>query len=254
LRGEPIRARPVSAVNRALRWCRREPTLAAASGLAAAGAMCALGLAIGLAVQQVRAAQRLQEEVNRAERAEQEAVASAVKAREDEKKASQSAEESRAVLGFFRDKVLAAARPKDQDGGLGREATIRDAVEAAEPLISDAFAGQPAVEAAIRHTMGNTYFYLGEPKFAIAQLEMAVSERRARLGDDHADTLNSMDDLSDAYRAAGLFDKARGLSRETLALREASQGLSKQRTHVTMTGLALAYRDAGRMAEALPLF
>jgi serine/threonine protein kinase/tetratricopeptide (TPR) repeat protein len=253
LGGEPIRARPVSAVNRGLRWCRRKPALAAVSGLAAVGLLCALGLAIGLAVQQSRAALRLQDEVTRAENAEREAVANAAKARADSERAKQSAEESQAVLKFFQDKVLAAARPKDQDGGLGREATIRDAVEAAEPLIAKSFTGRPAVAAAIRHTMGNTYFYLGKPKLAIAQLELAVADRRAHLGRDHSDTLDSVDDLAEAYLESGQFDKAIPLYEETLKLREAAQGLGYERRHVTMSGLALAYREAGRLKEAIPL-
>ena len=73
-------------------------------------------------------------------------------ANQKEQKAKEEADrrrqESEAVLDFFRDKVLAATRPKDQEGGLGINTTIRAAIDAAEPQIADAFADQPLVEAA----------------------------------------------------------------------------------------------------------
>ena len=49
-------------------------------------------------------------------------------------KARQAAAESKAVLDFFAEQVLAAARPKDQEGGLGIDATIRKAVDSADAL------------------------------------------------------------------------------------------------------------------------
>ena len=43
------------------------------------------------------------------------------------------------VLGFLQDHVLAAARPEGQRGGLGKDVTVRAAVDAAEPTIAGAF-------------------------------------------------------------------------------------------------------------------
>ena len=86
----------------------------------------------------------------------------AVRATREEAKARQAEVEAKAVLGFFRDKVLAAARPRGQEGGLGREVTLREAIDAAESSIAADFAAQPKVEAAIRDTLGTTYLHLGE--------------------------------------------------------------------------------------------
>ena len=59
---EPVLARPVGLVARLTRWCRRQPRLATAVGLAAASLMLATGLSIALAWSQYRAASRLRTE------------------------------------------------------------------------------------------------------------------------------------------------------------------------------------------------
>ena len=59
---EPVLARPIGLVARLTRWCRRQPRLATAVGLAAASLMLATGLSIALAWSQYRAASRLRTE------------------------------------------------------------------------------------------------------------------------------------------------------------------------------------------------
>jgi WD40 repeat protein/tRNA A-37 threonylcarbamoyl transferase component Bud32 len=59
LNGEPIQARPVSAAARGWRWCRRNPALALASGLATLALLGALGVSFAFAIQQSLAAERL---------------------------------------------------------------------------------------------------------------------------------------------------------------------------------------------------
>src|SRR5262249_32982955 len=122
-----------------------------------------------------------------------------MQATEGERKAKSSAAESQAVLKFFQDKVLAAGRPQDEEGGLGTKTTIRQAIDAAEPDIAEAFRDQPAVEASVRNTLGETYRHLGEPTLAAAQHERAFQLRRDNLGLDHADSLDSMNNLALVY-------------------------------------------------------
>jgi eukaryotic-like serine/threonine-protein kinase len=189
---------------------------------------------------------RAEGERDRAKKAEKEA-----KARE--KDASDLAAEKNAILEFFQKNVLAAARPKDQNGGLGHEATIRAALDATESEIASAFQGQPMVEAAIRNSMGASYWYLGEAKLAIAHYERALNLRRENLGARHPDTLTVMSNLANAYRTAGRFNDAVKLHEETLKLRQYALGPKHPDTLISMNNLASALQSAGRLDDALLL-
>ena len=143
-------------------------------------------------------------ERNRAIEAEQAAQAEGAKTKKSEAEARQSEAEAKAVLEFLQTKVLAAARPKDEEGGLGMQATIRDAVDAAVPAIEKSFADKPAIAASIHDTLGQSYLYLGLPALATRHHESALALRRRVLGGDHPDTLTSMSSLATASgRPAG---------------------------------------------------
>lgn len=173
------------------------------------------------------------------------------KANEQERAAREQAE---SILRFFEDKVLAAARPKDEDGGLGIDATIRAAVDAAEPQIAEAFARQPLVEGAIRATLGVTYFYLREPQLAIKQSSLARTLALANLGPNHPRTLACQNHLANAYLAAGEFDKAVQLLEDTYTIQRTTVGAHHTDTLGTMNNLAAAYRSAGHLDKALPIY
>ena len=97
-------------------------------------------------------------------------------AREEEAKSKKSEAETKAVLGFFQDKALAAARPEGQEGGLGKGVTLRAAIDAAERAIGESFAGQPSVDATIRDSLGQSYYYEGATNLAIHQYERALCQ------------------------------------------------------------------------------
>ena len=233
LKGEPIKARPVGSLERMWRWSTRNRAVA---GLAAT---VALVLIIGIVSSWLFAI--------RANR-------SATQAREEEKKAKESAAESQAMVDFFQNKVLAAPRPKRQERGLGTNATVREALEAAEPDIATSFAGKPRVEAAVRHSFGLTYMYLGEPKQAVPHLEKARALRAEALGRDDPDTLDTMNDLAMAYQETNRVNDAIGLMEETLALQRAKLGPDHRHTLNSMINLAAAYYGAVRMEEATRLW
>ena len=126
-----------------------------------------------------------------------------------EKAAQRSAEETKAVLAFVKNKLLSAGRPGDvslaeafRAGGQGKDVTLRKAVDAAEPQIAEAFADRPLGEASVREMLGSTYLNLGEPARAVTQYERAFALREA-IGINDPDTADCRNQLAVAYRLAG---------------------------------------------------
>src|SRR5439155_4560999 len=119
-----------------------------------------------------------------ATRAKQDALDAAV-AQERAKGAADAKEaETRAVLEFVQERVIAAARPEGQAGGLGWETTLWDALEAALPAVERSFADQPLTEARVRLMLGTSFWYLGEPATAADQILRARAIYTSRLGPD----------------------------------------------------------------------
>ncbi len=195
----------------------------------------------------------VQQEKKRATKAEGEAKASESKARQEEAKAKRSEADSKAVLEFFQNKVLSAGRPLGQEGGQGKDVTLRKAVDAAEPDIAKTFADRPLVEASIRNTLGTTYWYLGEDARAIRQHEGALALREAKLGADHLDTLQSRDSLANVYWSSDRAAEAIRLHEQNLKQFEAKLGADHPDTLSSRNNLAAAYWSAGRTTEAIRL-
>jgi serine/threonine protein kinase/tetratricopeptide (TPR) repeat protein len=244
--GRPSRARRVSAPEHAWRWCRRNPAvavLAAAVFLTmAVGTVVSTGQAIR--ARRAVAAERAAHAAERAAHAAARAAHAAARARADE---------MRAVLEFVEQRVLAAARPEGQEGGLGRAATLRQAIDAALPFVVEGFAAQPLVEARLRRTLGTSYLYLGDPPMAAEQLEASRALSARHRGPDDPETLVSMNNLAVSYAALGRRAEALKLLEQTLALMKAKLGPDHRETLMSMNNLADSYEALGRRAEALQL-
>jgi serine/threonine protein kinase/tetratricopeptide (TPR) repeat protein len=237
LAGEPVTAWREPFSVQARRWVRRHRTL-----VSSMTAVLVVGLAGLAAFASILAGKNRELELQR------------LAAVDERNHARKSESESRAVLEFLEEQVLAATRPEGQAGGLGKEVTIRRALDAAEPKIREAFHHEPGIEASIRNTLGQTYLYLGELPLAIAQLERSVQLRRQTLGRDHPATLDSSGNLAVAYHDAGRLQEAIGLFEETLKCQTLKLGPDHPDTLGCMDNLAGAYQDAGRLNDALPLF
>ena len=78
------------------------------------------------------------------------------------------------------------------EGSGGGTATLKTLLEEAERKIeSGVFAGQPEIEATVRHTIGSAYMTLDLYNAAAPHLEAAQAIRRRILGDEHLDTLKA---------------------------------------------------------------
>jgi serine/threonine protein kinase/tetratricopeptide (TPR) repeat protein len=253
LDGEPVEAGPPSATYRIAKFARRHRALLSTAALFLAllvlGAVASTLLAIRASRANLAASRALAQL-----RVEQEKTQYALEcATAEEEKTKRSETEARAVLDFLQNKVMAAARPEGQEGGLGREVPLRAAIDAAERGIGESFASQPALEASIRDTLGQTYYYVGLMDKAIRQYERALALRRKALGPDNAETIGSVNNLAMAFLDSGRVAEALALLEPALKNCEAALAADDALTLVTMGNLAHAYDEAARMADALPL-
>jgi tetratricopeptide (TPR) repeat protein len=127
-----------------------------------------------------------------------------------EKEARRSTDDAKAVLAFFQDNVLLAPGRKESwmGAGLGKDVTLRKAVDLAASKVTGAFSDRPMVEASIREMLGASYIDLGEPELAVNQYKRAFELRENVLGPDHPDTCDCRNKLAIAYRDAGHPDEA----------------------------------------------
>jgi serine/threonine protein kinase len=128
LAGEPIAARPVTAGVRAWMWCKRKPVVA---GLLAALAASTIVGSAGI-VWKWR---------------------EAIHQRDD---ATRSYETTRTIVDFLTKDVLGQASPERNARG-GRKITVEEALDRAAASVGSTFASRPAIEAALRQTIGDTY-------------------------------------------------------------------------------------------------
>ncbi|HVK16458.1 MAG TPA: serine/threonine-protein kinase [Fimbriiglobus sp.] len=246
LNGESVRARPVGAAKRAWRWARRNPAVAGLTAALIVGSVGGLAVMTGLYL-------HARDQAGRALRAERDARAAAAVEVQARETAQARQAETTAVLRFVDKQILAAARPKGQGGGLGREVTLRRAVEEALPFVDQSFATEPLIEARLRMTLGSSFWYLGDAKKASEQYQRALTLYTQHLGPDHPDTLTGMYGLALGYADLGRHEDALKLHEETLALRKAKLGPDDPDTLKSMHGLATCYSALGRHEDALKL-
>jgi hypothetical protein len=118
--GEPVRARPVGALERAAKWAKRKPALAAAYGLLAAALV--LGVGGGGAAWLWLRAEAARDDAQRARDQLRDALGREQTAKEGERKAKEGEHEARRLLALsaYADKVYSAQR--EWEGGRVRRA------------------------------------------------------------------------------------------------------------------------------------
>jgi serine/threonine protein kinase/Tfp pilus assembly protein PilF len=220
--GEPVHARPVSGLQRGWRWCRRNPAVA---GMLAALAVVLVGSLAGL-------------------------TALYVNAERQRRLAEHREEAAQAVSRFYKEHVLAAARPKGWDGGTGKDVTLKEALDEAVQHIDEDFANQPELEATVRDTLGMTYYYLGQFAAANPQLERAYAIRRQVLGPDHLDTLTSLLNLARERWKQGRVKEAITMGREAVERRRRVLGPEHEDTLWAQLNLGLFLEEDGQFDEA----
>jgi hypothetical protein len=182
LADEPVLARPPTRAYRFRKFVRKNR---GAVVVATVTLLTLLGGIAGTTVGMLRArAAEMAAVTARKGEADQlrEATTSATAARNTEAAARKSEAEATGVLRFVREWVFAAGQPKEWDCGLRPDVTLRDAIRAAEPKITDTFADRPLVEASVREVLGTMDQYLADAEPAARQHEHVLRIRSKQLG------------------------------------------------------------------------
>jgi serine/threonine protein kinase len=186
LNGEPVLARPES------RWYRARKFVLRNKLAVSAVAAVALALAGGAAI----------------------ALWQAHIAVEEERRADSEAATARAINEFLRKDLLSQASSSTQAGPGTHpdpDIKVRTALDRAAASLTGKFDTQPAVEAAIRQTIGDTYSEMGLLAESEKQIARALELRRRILGAEDKDTLSSAESLAEVYQREGKFDAAEAL-------------------------------------------
>ncbi len=127
---------------------------------------------------------------------------------------------------------------------------VRPAIKALEPMRQD----QPATDATLRNGLSQVYRNIGRYVDAIQLQEETVVARRKLLGNDHRDTIDSINLLGLLYQEAGQWAKAEPLAREALDQNLRLQGADHRDTLTAQNNLGLLLRAMGKGPEAEQLF
>jgi serine/threonine protein kinase/tetratricopeptide (TPR) repeat protein len=217
LRDEPVTARPPSAGYRAAKFVKRHRV-----GVAFA-AVLATTLVVFAAATAVQG-RRVAHERDRAEAAARKAAA----------------------VAQFLEQTLGAADPWQS----GRDLSVREALEEAANGVEASFKDQPLVMAAVRRTLGRTYFGLGRYKESERLLRSALDIRTAQLGGDHPDVAESLGDLSLALTRLSRFDEAAKLGQQALDIRRRTAGAESVPVALALRQLGSTLFNKGDYAES----
>jgi tetratricopeptide (TPR) repeat protein len=165
-------------------------------------------------------------------------------------RAESEAAKARAINRFLLE-TLGSANPME---GSGRDVTVLEALGHATEKIGASFAEQPAVEAKVRYTIGNTYLRLGRYDEAERLFREAVGAWERARGPDHPDLAGPLTSLALVKHERGDFDQAEAMYRRALAMKRKAHGDDHPDVVGIQSNLALLLQEKGDLDAAEPLF
>jgi non-specific serine/threonine protein kinase/serine/threonine-protein kinase len=204
----------------------------------------------------VGAEQSATQERNRAVVAETQAIRERNRTVTEKRRADGEAATAKAVSDFLQGDLLAQASANTQarpDTKPDPDLKVRTALDRAAARIPGKFEKHPLVEAAIRKTIANTYKDLGLYAEAQRQLERAIELLTRVQGEQHPDTLHTMNDLAELYIYQSKFAAARSLHSRVLEIRRRVLGEENISTLTSIHNLGVVYEKQGKYALAEPL-
>lgn len=241
LSGHPTVARPLGAMQRAFRWCRRRPAIASLAALTVIAVLVGSITSYLFAKEAGAKANELQAANKELGNRNQELAA----ARDAATQAQQDAE---SFSRFLVDDVMRRARPVGSVGGMGVDVTVRDALLRAIPHLATRFAGNPLAEALARSELGITLRHAEASQEAVEQLKLAHAVRLRELGPTDALTISTQNSLGVAYQDDGRFEDAVRVFED---LRDIVMAEGHPLLFRVLTNLGECYEKQGRHADTL---
>jgi tetratricopeptide (TPR) repeat protein len=136
--------------------------------------------------------------------------------------------------------------PTDAARDLIDSTILKPAVDA----VDKQFAGQPLVDAALRQVLASRYGQLGLYDVAFSLQDQVLSTRRRVLGDDHLETVRSMEAMGLLQQYRGKLPEAEGLLRQVLEWRRRVLGDDHSDTLSAMSNLGDVLRAQAKYKEA----
>jgi len=167
------------------------------------------------------------------------------RARAAEEIARNEAARANAIKDFLKG-ILAAGDPRR----MGREARVLDVLEDASGRVATGLQGQPEVEAGVRDTLSEAYYYLGRYDRAEEQARMAARIHEQALSRDGLPTLKSLDNVTRALIGEGRYKEAEAVAREVVDRKQRTLGLPNAETLHSMSTLSALLLGLERNAEA----
>lgn len=131
-----------------------------------------------------------------------------------------------------------------------RELIDRTILRPAVAAIDKQFANQPVVDAALRQVLSGRYIALGMFDAALPLQERAIALRRQALGDDHPDTLTSINNMGGLLHARGEIAAAEPYLREALERRRRVLGDDHPDTLLSLNNMGGLLHAQGDLAGA----
>lgn len=130
----------------------------------------------------------------------------------------------------------------------------RTILKPAAETIDAQFKDQPLVDASLRQALADLYEAIGLYDAAYPLQQSCLATRRRLLGDEHPDTLISINVMGVVLQDQGKLDQAEPYLREALESRRRVLGENHPDTLVSLNNLALLLQEKGQLAEAEPYY
>jgi tetratricopeptide (TPR) repeat protein len=156
--------------------------------------------------------------------------------------------ERAARLDSFRDE-LRSVGTTDVAVGLIDQTMLTPAREA----IARQFADQPIVDASLRQTLADVYENLGKLDAAVALQEEALTTRRRILGEDHPDTISSINSMGVLFVRSGRLEEAEAYYKEAIEKARRVLGEDDEETLRCLSNSAMLELRRGHADVAEPV-